>query len=186
LLVNAYLHEDAIKKEFYKVWYDPKYQYYSGCGCFGEFSLAHNNDGNYNEHCFASISKSGELLGVISYHVDRMVRSTRSFGAICFKDCSVEFAKDLIQAVDDIFCKFGMNRMEFCVIRGNPVEDAYDRLVDRAGGRILCVRHETAVNLQGDLCDDKMYEIMAVDYFTTKLAREIRKKEHRNHDKEVQ
>ncbi len=185
MLVNAYLHEEEIKKEFYKIWYDPKYQYYSGCGCFGEFSLAHNNDGNYNEHCFASISKTGELLGVVSYHVDRMIRSTRSFGAICFKDCSVEFAKDLIQAVDDIFDKFGMERMEFCVIKGNPAEKAYDRLVKRAGGRIVGTRRYNAMNLQGELCDDKIYEILGSDYFTAKLKRELKKEGLSKHDKKV-
>ena len=45
-----------------------------------------------------------------------------------FSDDKWTFGMDLRQVIDDIFCKFNMQRMEFNVVCGNPIEKSYDRI----------------------------------------------------------
>lgn len=168
MLDNAYKYEDQIQSKFFDVWYDPKYQYYFG-GPYREVYSLPSCTGNGDPwHSFVSVDKDGEVLGLISYKINEDVKSAHCFGAINFSNNKIIFGLDLCQAIEDIFIKFGLNRLEFTVICGNPAEKHYDRLVKRIGGRILCVRKQVAKALDRTICDDKMYEIMRDDYLSFK------------------
>lgn len=167
MLENAYLYEEQIKQAMYKIWYDPKYQYYFMGSYHSDFNLNHE-EGDWHSREFASLDKNGNLLGLIGYHIDHEINGAAGFGAINFSDNKIIFGMDLCQAIDDIFCKFGMNRLEFHVVIGNPIEKNYDRMAKKYGGRILCTRHDVARDLAGNLCDDKSYEIMRKDYLEAK------------------
>lgn len=168
MLKNAYLYEEQIKQALYEIWYDEKYQYYFMGAYHNDFNLSHDNDGDWHCRTWASVDKDGNLLGYIGYHIDHETRSASNFGAINFSNNIATFGKDLVQVVDDIFCKFNMNRLEFVVVIGNPIEKNYDKMVKKYGGRILCIRHDVAQDLAGNLCDDKSYEIMQKDYLAAK------------------
>lgn len=174
MLKNAFLYEEEIKNAMYNVWYDPKYQYYFMGSYHNDFNLNHEN-GDWYCRCFASVDKDGNLLGHIGYKIDHEVSSATNFGAINFTNNIATFGHDLYQVVDDIFCKFQMNRLEFSVIIGNPIEKNYDKLVNMFGGRILCVRYDVAKDMAGNLCDDKSYEIMRKDYLAAKERRKYDK-----------
>lgn len=168
MLKNAYPFEEQIKQKMYDTWYDPKYQYYYMGPYHDEFELRHGDGGDWYSRTFASVNKDGEVLGMIGYKIDHEVNSASNFGAINFSDDIATFGMDLVQAIDDIFCKFGMNRVEFAVVIGNPIEKNYDKMVEKYGGRILCIRHDVAKDLAGNFCDDKAYEIMRKDYLKAK------------------
>lgn len=167
MLDNAKLHTSELQTLFYKIWYDPKYQYYFGSDYRWSYSQFDNGDGDSARHReFVSLDKDGNVIGYVGYMINPQLRFAYNFGAINFTDGNkFTFAKDLRQVIDDIFVKFGMETLEFSVICGNPVEKSYDRVVKRAGGRILCQRHARAQDLSGNLCDDKLYEITMQDYF---------------------
>lgn len=168
MLKNAYLYEEEIKQKMYGIWYDEKYQYYFMGAYHDEFELRHGDGGDWYCRTFASVDKHGQLLGMIGYKIDHEVDSASNFGAINFSDNKIIFGQDLAQSIDDIFCKFGMNRVEFNVVIGNPIEKSYDKMVEKYGGRILCVRHDVAKDMAGNLHDDKAYEIMRTDYLKAK------------------
>ena len=172
MLDNGFKYVDELKKLYLDTWYDPKYQYFYGGSYRDPFSVS--DEGDWHRREFVSINKDGDILGHISYAVDHEVNMALRFGAINFSNDKLTFGRDLMQVIDDIFCKFNMNRIEFSVIIGNPIERSYDRLVNKMGGRILCRRKQVAKTLNGTVCDDKLYEIMRTDYLEAKARREHR------------
>lgn len=169
MLDNAFKYEDKIRARFLDVWYDPKYQFYF-CGAYHEpFSLPQNGDW----HCrqFVSLSKEGEVNGLIGYAIDHDCNLAHNFGAINFSTDRVGFGLDLARCIDDIFVKFCMNKLEFNVICGNPIEASYDKIIGKIGGHILCTRRDRAKDMAGNFHDDKIYEVMREDYMKAKERR---------------
>lgn len=173
MLLNAKGYQNELQDLLYEVWYDPKYQYY--------FTSPYRYSVNLDETAylpeitrdFISVNSEGKIVGYICYIVDSATKLAYNFGAINFTDDGFTFGRDLYQAIDDIFVKFGMETFEFSVVRGNPVEKRYDHLVDKLGGRILCTRHARARNMAGEICDDKLYEITREEYLNYKNGKKI-------------
>lgn len=166
MLENARLYQSQLQDLFYKIWYDPKYQFYFGGDA--RYSLdMHHDDPNCRQ--FVSLNSNGEVIGYFSYRINIDVRLAERFGAIHFGEgYTMTFAKDLRQLIDDCFEKFGIRTVEFAVICGNPIEQSYDKIVQDVGGRILCQRSNRALDMQGNLCDDKLYEITKDQYVDSK------------------
>ena len=61
-----------------------------------------------------------------------------------------------------------MQRIEFNVVCGNPIEKSYDRMVKRFGGRIVGTRKRVAKLLDNQIYDDKIYEILREDYLESR------------------
>lgn len=174
MLKNAYLYEDIIKQKMYECWYDERFQYYFMGPYHDDFALRHDDGGDWYCRTFASLDSTGKVIGMIGYKIDHEVGSATNFGAINFYEdagSKLTFGRDICQAIDDIFCKFGMNRVEFNVVCGNPIEKSYDRMATEYGGRILCIRHDVAKDMAGNLHDDKAYEIMRRDYLKAKESK---------------
>ena len=130
-------------------------------------------DVDWNEMCYVSIDKDNNILGYISYSVDRDTGSVHSFGAINFSDNKIVFGLDLCEVIDDIFCKFNLARMEFCVICGNPIEKTYDKMVNKYGGRIIGTRRRVTKLYDGKIYDEKIYEMFREDYLKNKRVRKV-------------
>ena len=162
-LVNAKLYEEQIRQKMWEIWYDEKYQYYFGDSWRNDFSLADNN-GDYQKRAFAVLNNNDELIGYISYSVDNELRIAQWFGAINFSNDKFTFGKALRQVITDCFLKFGMEVVEWNVICGNPIESSYDRMCEKLGGHIIGIRHRRALDLAGNVHDDKTYEILREDF----------------------
>lgn len=167
-LVNAKLYEDQIKKKMFEVWYDEKYQYYFGGSQRRDFSIPNNsNDGLCR--AFAVLNDKNDLLGVIRYYVDFEAKVAQWFGAINFTDDKITFGRALFQVITDCFIKFGLEVVEWNVICGNPIERSYDRLCNKFGGRIVGIRHKRAMDLSGNIHDEKIYEILREDFLKVQV-----------------
>lgn len=164
MLDNARKYVTEVKAKFMDVWYDDKYKYYF-CNWHNEHELA-NDD--YTNMYFVSVDKDKNVLGYIAYSIDRGANYAHKFGAINFSDNKLTFGKDLQQVIDDIFCKFNFQRMEFDVVCGNPIEKSYDRMVAKYGGRVIGVRRRAATLMDNKLYDSKSYEILKEDYLRSK------------------
>lgn len=162
-LVNAKLYEEQIRRKMWEIWYDEKYQYYFGGNHRNDLSLADNNN-DYPRRSFAVLDRNDELIGYISYSVDTELRIAQWFGAINFTDDKLTFGRALRQVITDCFIKFGLEVVEWNVICGNPIEPSYDKICEKLGGRIIGVRHRRAIDLAGNIHDDKSYEILREDF----------------------
>lgn len=172
-LVNAKLYEEQIRHKLWEVWYDEKYQYYFGGSERQDFSIGDSYEGCPKRY-FAVLNDSDELLGYIGYSVDTDLGVAMWFGAINFSDDKLTFGKALKQVIEDCFLKFGMNVVEWVVVRGNPIERSYDRICEKLGGHIVGIRHKRAKDLAGNVCDDKIYEILREDFLAARASRKDR------------
>lgn len=160
MLDNARMYNTELQQMFAKVWYDEKYMYY-----FNNWHRLFNaSEDDWEQMCFVSKDRDGNVLGSISYSIDRVGSYAHNLGAINFSDNNYIFAKDLMQVIDDIFCKFNFQRLEFYVVCGNTVESTYDRLVHKFGGRIVGVRKRSTKLIDNNYYDEKLYEILREDY----------------------
>lgn len=162
-LVNAKLFQDELKRKFWEIWYDEKYQYYFGSNARSDFCISDSNNG-YQTNAFAVLNDTDDLIGCISYSVESDVKVAQWFGAINFSDDKTTFGFALKQVIEDCFIKFGLEVVEFNVICGNPIEKTYDRLCKKCGGSIVGIKHKRALNMHGDVCDTKTYEILRENF----------------------
>lgn len=179
MLEPIQLHFGEIQKNFYRIWYDPAYQYYFGIDRRWTPANADDTDAGSDRviHQFASVDpKTGKVIGYIGYILRLSTRGASDFGAINFyrDEYPTLFAKDLFTAIEDLFEKFGCRVMNFMEVEGNPIEKSYDRLVQKYGGRIVGYQRDQALAIDGKLCNAKLYEIHSDDYFRVK--REMEKK----------
>lgn len=165
MLDNARKYKEEINKKLIDTWYDDKYKYYHVGNWHREYNPPEDD---WERMCFVSLDKDKNIIGLILYSLDRNISSAYDFGAINFSDNKVVFGKDLCQVIDDIFCKFNMQRIEFNVVCGNPIEKSYDRMVAKYGGRIVGTRKRVAKLLDNQIYDDKIYEILREDYLESK------------------
>ena len=165
LLDNARKYKEELKRKFLDIWYEDKYKYYFSSNWRREHELP---DDDWEKMCYVSLDKDDNILGYISYMIDRNINSVHSFGAINFSDNKATFGIDLCKVIDDIFCKFHMERVEFYVVRGNPIEKSYDKMIAKYGGRIIGTRRKVAKLIDNQIYDDKIYEILREDYLKNK------------------
>lgn len=175
MLKSAKMYENEIKQAMRNTWYDLRYQYVNGgVGCT-DFQAP---DSIWECHTFASIDpKTGELVGTIGYEVDWVAKSASGFFALSYNDGgSVIFARDILQVVDDIFCKYHLNRMDWWCWADNPTIKAYRKLCKRYGGREVGTLLRKGRLLDGFLHDSVLFELLSDNYIVNKMEREDKKK----------
>jgi hypothetical protein len=70
--------------------------------------------------------------------------------------------------IKDMFEKYRFNKLNFTVVRDNPIEKTYGKLIKRYNGRIAGIREQETKLIDGKLYDVKEYEIAADRYFRRK------------------
>lgn len=143
--------------------YDPHYNYYftSPENVGNDFEIS-----NY-ENAFAVLNDDNNLIGFISYYCKYNVRLAYAFSAINFSDDKKTFALALMQVISDCFLKFGFETIEWSCVCGNPIEKKYDRICEKIGGRILCIKKRRAMTPDEQIHDKKFYEVTKEDFIET-------------------
>ena len=161
MLKNARNYEEELQKKMRDTWYNLDYQYYHS-SCYHE-DIKLQDESRYD---FVSVNDKDEVIGFFSYRINRDVNDVRQFGAVNFDlhTNSLTFARDMDQAVDDIFNKYHFNRMEWYCVDGNPVLESYKNFCDKHGGTIVAHEHECVRTLDGELRDSWGFEILARNY----------------------
>ena len=131
MLDLAYKYENEIKEKFMNTWYDEKYKFYHASSYHSTYECPQDD---WHSRHFVSLDDNRNVIGLISYEIDRVYEIANNFGAINFTNNKILFGRDLIQIIDDIFCKFNIRKMEFSCIVGNPIERSYDRMIKKFGG----------------------------------------------------
>lgn len=170
MLDLAYKYEDEIKLKMLDTWYDEKYKFYHSSVYHDMYSLDSEN-GDWDSRQFVSLNSSLNIIGLISYGINRTTEIANGFGAINFSNDKFTFGVDLGKVIDDIFCKFNMRKLEFSVVVGNPIEKSYDKMVAKYGGCIAGVLKSHYKLVDNYYYDRKMYEIFRDDYIMSKGKR---------------
>lgn len=160
MLKAAQLYADRLEDCFYRIWYDEKYKFYVS----GAYNYMEPLDEDTTEHHQFVSCSNYQVIGYISYAVDRSAGVVSDLNIINFSDNMLTFGKDVAQAIDDIFVKFGFNKLEFAVVEGNPAEHMYDRFIELTGGRIVGTYISHTRLIDGKLYNLKMYELLRMHY----------------------
>lgn len=152
--------DSALRRKMIDTWYDPEYfSYYSNEMFIPDFSSSPNGHRD-----FVSLNERGDIIGYFSYQVDVRTMSASNFGLISFEKGNLIFLRDVMQAIDDIFVKFNLNRMEWMCYASNPALSGYRKFIKRYGGEEVGVLHKAALTADGLLQDVHLFELMAEDY----------------------
>lgn len=164
MLAIAQKYTDELKGKLADTAYDLKYMF-AHSGYTDEYTPSRST---WDKHEFVSL-KDGEVIGYMSYYVNRNDYSASGFCAINFTDDKITFGRDLGTVLDDIFTKFNFRKLTFGVYVGNPIEQSYDKAINKFGGRIIGIERKAARLLDGNFYDYKQYEIFREDYMVNKI-----------------
>jgi hypothetical protein len=160
MLDMAQKYTEELKLKLANISYDLKYQFYTG-GWSTEYQPSKDN---WNKFEFVSVDSKGNVIGYMSYDVDRNSNLASCLHIINFSDNKITFGRDVSQVIDDIFIKYQFRKLEYGVYVGNPIENTYDKLTTRYGGKIVGTKQKTTKLLDGNLYDFKMYELFREEY----------------------
>jgi len=162
MLEYAKPYEDQVKKLFTDATFDMYYKYADLTVYREERKIP---DSTWEGHHFVSM-QGDQIIGYIAYYIDRITNAVTALYIRHFeKKHPCEFGRDVMTALKDIFEKFHFRKISFSVVIGNPIEKCYDRLVKRAGGRIVGIKKQEVRLIDGRLYDLKLYEVLQEDYF---------------------
>lgn len=157
MLDIALKYEAELKKLFLTTWHTEHYKFWTfGCNHY-QYEAAKDT---YERHEFVSVSHEGNVIGYIAYDINRDTQNVSGLSVLNFTENITVFGRDLLRAMTDIFEKYHFRKIEFSVVRGNPIEESYDRLVDRFGGRVIGIRTDQCRLFDGEYHDLKLYEVM--------------------------
>lgn len=168
LLEDAQSHKEELERKMRGTWGNKKYWYYNSYSYFSPISIDENT---WDKMQFASVNSDGEVIGYLSYSIDRECRFVSGPSIINFTNNPV-FGIDVMQMVKDIFEKYNFQKIDFFVIIGNPIERQYDRLIRKYGGRIVGIHKRHVMLPDGKLYDEKMYEILREDYLNKRYGKD--------------
>lgn len=162
----AIKHEVALQELFLQYAFDERFKYYFNYSWRDKYTAPTST---WDRMEWAVLEK-GRVIGLIGYSIDRDSLNATNFSAINFIGSSIAFSKALIRIIDDLFIIFKFRKLRFSVEVGNPIEPSYDRLVERAGGRISGLWRAENKLFDGTITDTKWYEIMRKEYLSKKDA----------------
>jgi len=103
--------------------------------------------------------------GVISFNIDWATVKACNLHVASFGPNPVTFAKDVKEAIDWIFIKFGCEGLNFGVVVGNPAEKIWDKAIKKLNGKVVGYFKKDVKLIDNKLYDIKFYEVMKEDYF---------------------
>lgn len=160
MLRPAQRYEEELNSKWIRCWYNPDYLFYGDIGQ----ELIDVAEDNFNVHQFVSVDERGQVIGYISYNINWNAKSASQLGVVSFEKGNLKFCRDIAQAIDDIFGKYHLNRLEWFCYVGNPAIRSYRNFIKRYGGR-ECGYYRQAVMLQdGTLHDCVAFEILAEEF----------------------
>jgi hypothetical protein len=168
LLKPAKLYEAELRIKMAEITFDLEYMFAETRSWREDLDLPSDT---WNRHDFVSVNSNDEVIGYLSYNINRDSRSCHGLQIVNFKKdtLSATFGKDLMQLFKDIFLKFHFRKLKFGVIVGNPAEKFYDKYLDKIGGRIVGIYKDDDILMDGNLYDYKAYEVLDKDFLKALL-----------------
>lgn len=173
MLRLAIEHKNDLAKSMTATSIFPKNKWFHCLG-YTEYTL-NVRENDFDGLQMVSVIPGGYVIGFFACGFDRIVRKAYQIEAInfSFKNNTL-FARDMFAFLDGLFTTYGMNKVEWSVVVGNPIEAQYDRIAKRYGGSIVGVEHQTCTLRDGTLCDKKYYELMRSEYMQRRrVTREV-------------
>lgn len=164
LLDVAIKYKEQLEKLQYNIWFKDKYKFWNNDTYYDAMTI---DDSTWERHQFVSI-KDDNVIGYISYSVNRRCNYAHSLSIMNFTDDKMTFGMDLGQVLQDIFEKYNFRKLDFCVVVGNPIEKSYDKIVKKYNGRIVGTFKDDVKLIDNKYYDIKHYEVTKENYMGAK------------------
>lgn len=127
MLRPAICYKEQIENEFKKYFYTNDMMFYTGSvdSYFSEIS----EDGENGKYQYAVVGSSEELIGYISYTLDRYSSCAYNFGAFSFDRGNPIMGKEMYDLLEKLIDT--THRVEFRAIEGNPAIKGYDAFLNK-------------------------------------------------------
>lgn len=146
--------EDKVKEKIYT----DELFYYEGAPGYSLPNI-HTEDYNGSNWDFAIVDDN-KLIGYVSFYFDCYARSATRFGLMSFDpNSNIKIGYAVRDLIDYIINKLKVHRLEFRAVSGNPVENAYDFMLNKYDGTKLTLRDNT-IDVYGKYHDIYIYEFI--------------------------
>jgi len=112
---------------------------------------------------FVSVDDKDRVAGYFGCRINRETDTAYDLEIANFGDREGVFTIDLADWFFLLYKTFGIKRVVWWVIAGNPAEKFYDRFIDFCGGRVVGIFKNDTKLRDGRLYDVKWYEIFTED-----------------------
>lgn len=160
MLELALSYGPALQQEYFRAIQQPRC-FYLHSRAKRDYSLSLENH-NGERLQYVSV-KDGRVLGFMECSLNRGVGVAHSFWVINFHRDS-EFSADMFRFIDMIFNRFGLKKLVWNVIVGNPAQLIYDKLAKLYDIREVGVFKQDVLLDDGKLYDIKYYEMFAESF----------------------
>ena len=143
---------------------NPKYMYFHASSTVNLNSLIPNIETISYQNSFVSIN-DGKIIGFISYDFDNTDLCTYNWKIISFEDKpNIVFSRDVLTVIDDAFCKYNFNKIEFSCVSGNPILKVYRRFIKKYNGVEVGCRKQHCILIDRKYHDMYYFDIFAEGY----------------------
>lgn len=174
MLEIAYMHKDALQIEYMKAIMKPENFFY-GFGSYHQYELKINSS-SWDNIQFVSVTKIDDETFLNGYFCADVCRAENYIGnvsVIRFENSNkyrYRFCADMYKFLENLFVKYSFRKIEWHVVVGNPSEKMYDRIVEKWDGRIVGTFRQKVMLTDGNLYDQKHYEIFRDRYMHKKVT----------------
>lgn len=160
MLIPAILRKNEILTEYQKLQYSEKMMYASGC-C-DNWSPIIAEEPNKETYQYAIVDAEDKLIGYISFFIDWYNSQANRFGLISFDPGNILIGKEVSNILNQLLYEYKIHRIEWSVVGGNPVEDAYERFCNKHCGKKF-IYTDVFKDRYGKYHDSIVYEIINQD-----------------------
>ncbi|MGE5423389.1 MAG: hypothetical protein ACM3QW_09000 [Ignavibacteriales bacterium] len=155
MLDLAIRHEAELQDLYQQTLFTEKYRFNMNYGAI-DYNLELSQDASIIQ--MVSIHQD-HLIGYLSARINRDTNTAYDIHIMNFMAKNDIFTADLFEFYIMLLNQFGIDRIVWNVIVGNPAEKLYDRLAENYGGRIVGTFKNDVRLYDGQLYDTKWYEM---------------------------
>lgn len=169
---------DQLRELFLETWYREEYKYYNIDVYYDLYKpTITEEEGDYRSREFVSVYNN-RIIGYIEYSINRISNIVTNVCIIRFSHCQknqlaemMQFSRDVMQVVDDIFMKFNHEKINFYCIKDNPARKMYEKFISKNGGTYVGTQRKNQKLMDNKYYDDCLYEILKEDYMKERRNR---------------
>ena len=157
MLKPAILYKNEILTKIQEYNYTEDMMYYSGY--LGNAIPSIEEDTNGKLYQYAIIGEGNKLIGYFAYSIDWYSSCVYNFGLFAFDRNNTTVGYDVYKELKKIINGYHIHRMEWRMIKGNPVERHYDNYCKHYNGKKF-VFTDVFKDRCGEYHNEVIYEII--------------------------
>ena len=154
MLKPAILYKEQLEHRLAEQLYTDEYFWYSGYGSCNELPIIKPQDSCFQ---WAIIGENENVEGYFAYQIQPETDTVLNFGLYSFNGNGLYVVNSVLKKMNELVNEH--RRVEWRMVGGNPIQEAYDRFCKKNGGNIVML-HQVTKDIHGKWHDEYIYEIV--------------------------